>query len=53
MHLRQDQGVLRSIVVIHAGLLSVQFIVDDGQLAQALHKGISFWGKHCGGYTNK
>lgn len=46
--LRQDQGVLRSIVVIEAGLLGVHLVVDDGQLAQTLHKSICFRCKHCG-----
>lgn len=48
MYLRQNQGVLRSIVVIQTGLLGIHLIVDDGQLAQALHESIRFWGKHCG-----
>ena len=50
-HLRQDQGVLRPVVVIQAGLLGVQLIVDDGQLTQALHKRIGFWGEHCRLYS--
>lgn len=45
--LRQDQAVLRSVVFIHAGLLGIQLIMKDGQLAQALHKRIGFWGKNC------
>lgn len=45
--LRQDQAVLRSVVLIQAGLLGVQLVVEDGQLAQAFHKGVGLWGEHC------
>lgn len=47
-HLRQDEGVLRAVVLVHGGLLGVQLVMEDGQLAQALHKSISFGGKNCG-----
>lgn len=47
-HLRQDQGVLWSVVVVQRGLLGVQLVVDDGQLAQALHKCVWFWCEDCG-----
>lgn len=46
-HLRQDQGILRIIVVIQSGLLGVRLIMEDRQLAQDLHKSIGFWYKHC------
>lgn len=45
--LRQDQGVFGSIVVIQRGLLGVHLIVDDGQLAQPLHKCVCFWRENC------
>lgn len=47
-HLRQHQGVLRSVVVVQGGLLGVHLIVDDGQLAQALDKCVRFWREDCG-----
>ena len=48
MHLRQDQGAFIFVEVIQAGLLGIHRIMEDGQLAQTLHKSIGFRSKNCG-----
>lgn len=52
MNLRQDQCVLESVVLVQAGLMGINLIMQDGQLTQALHKGIGFRGITCKGGKN-